>query len=98
MEEYISGLTILDELYDGLYLVDTERRIKFWNKSAEIITGYLRTEILGEFCQDNRLNHVDDSGRKLCEDGCPLADTLADGQRREAELFSSTRRVTGCRF
>jgi diguanylate cyclase (GGDEF)-like protein/PAS domain S-box-containing protein len=87
MERFLSALTILDDLYDGLYLVDGERRIKFWNKAAETITGFDRTEIVGQLCHDNRLMHVDAAGRHLCQNDCPLAATLIDGQRREAEVF-----------
>ncbi|HEX7541873.1 MAG TPA: PAS domain-containing protein [Anaerolineales bacterium] len=31
---------ILDNLYDGVYFVDPERRITYWNNGAERITGY----------------------------------------------------------
>jgi len=30
---------ILDSLYDGVYLVDPDRRITYWNSGAERITG-----------------------------------------------------------
>ena len=31
--------TIVDSLGDGVYVCDLERRITFWSKSAERITG-----------------------------------------------------------
>ena len=31
---------IIEKLNDGLYIVDTNRVIKFWNKAAERITGF----------------------------------------------------------
>jgi len=30
---------LLDNLYEGVYYVDRQRRITFWNKAAETITG-----------------------------------------------------------
>ena len=32
-------LSILDNIQDGVYYVDIHRKIKFWNKGAEQITG-----------------------------------------------------------
>ena len=31
--------------------------------------------------------HVDDAGTRLCEHGCPLSATLADGEPREADVY-----------
>jgi diguanylate cyclase (GGDEF)-like protein/PAS domain S-box-containing protein len=78
---------ILDNLYDGVYLVDGRRRITYWNKGAERISGYPRQEVIGSSCADNLLMHVDDQGTSLCKNGCPLAKTLADGQNREAYVY-----------
>jgi diguanylate cyclase (GGDEF)-like protein/PAS domain S-box-containing protein len=77
---------LIDNLYDGVYFVDTDRRITYWNKGAERITGYLSEMVVGTLCSQNLLNHVTDNGRHLCEDGCPLLATLQDGEQREAEV------------
>lgn len=79
--------TLLDNLYDGVYFVDRERRITFWNKAAERITGFTRAEVLGKRCADNLLRHVDERGNSLCEGACPLSHTLGDGQPRSASVF-----------
>ncbi len=41
---------ILDNLMEGLIAHDTERRILFFNRAAEAITGYSRDEVLGRDC------------------------------------------------
>ena len=41
---------ILDNLVEGIIAHDTERRILFFNRAAEEITGYDRREILGRDC------------------------------------------------
>ncbi|MFA5110950.1 MAG: diguanylate cyclase [Desulfobaccales bacterium] len=79
--------TLLDNLYDGVYFVDRERRITFWNKAAERITGFTKSEVLGKRCADNLLGHVDEHGNSLCLGACPLSDTLQDGQLRSASVF-----------
>lgn len=87
MTDDISFRSILDHLYDGVYFVDRERRITYWNKGAERITGYDAGEVTGRRCADNLLSHVDDQGCLLCYQQCPLAQTIADGQVREAEVY-----------
>jgi sigma-B regulation protein RsbU (phosphoserine phosphatase) len=64
---------ILDSLHDGLYVCDTDRRIIYWSKSAERITGWHAEEVLGRRCSDGLLCHIDKDGRRLCgEEFCPL--------------------------
>ena len=79
--------TIIENLNDGIYFVDSERKITYWNKAAERITGFDGEEVVGKCCSENILVHVDLQGTNLCEDGCPLSKTLKDGLRREAEVF-----------
>ncbi|ABC77346.1 sensor domain-containing diguanylate cyclase [Syntrophus aciditrophicus] len=78
---------IVDDLYDGLYLVDRNRVIQYWNKAAERISGFTAAEVIGKSCSDNILTHVDRDGNTLCKGMCPLAMTIADGKTREAEVF-----------
>ena len=78
---------LLDNLYDGVYFVDTDRTITYWNRGAERLTGYTANEAVSRHCFDNFLMHVDKAGCALCLDGCPLSKTLADGEHRETELF-----------
>ena len=78
---------LLENLYDGVYFVDTERRITYWNKGAERISGYSRERVLGSFCHDNLLQHVTENGVQLCHNGCPLLATIKDGNPREAEIY-----------
>jgi diguanylate cyclase (GGDEF)-like protein/PAS domain S-box-containing protein len=78
---------LLDNLYDGVYFVDTHRRILYWNKGAERITGYGPDDVVGRFCFENILNHISYTGVCLCTGDCPLKNTIKDGQYRETEAF-----------
>jgi len=77
---------LIDNLYDGVYFVDTNRQITYWNKGAERITGHLAGYMIGKLCNDNILDHVTDDGHHLCIEGCPLMATIQDGEPREAEV------------
>lgn len=80
-------LKVLNGLKEGIYFVDHERKITFWNKGAEDITGYKSKEILEHFCYDNILDHVDQGGCHLCHNGCPLQKTLEDGLERTTVVY-----------
>jgi len=78
---------ILDHMSDGVYFVDRDRRILYWNEGAYRLTGYRAEELLGRFCQDDILCHIDTAGTRLCHEGCPLAASIADGGLHEANVF-----------
>jgi PAS domain S-box-containing protein len=78
---------LLDSIFDGVYFVDAERKITYWNRGSESLTGYSAREAVGKHCYDNFLMHVDEAGCALCTNGCPLSSTIHDGQRRQAEVF-----------
>mgnify|MGYP005850715901 CR=1 FL=1 len=79
--------TLLDHVYDGVYFTDTTRRILYWNRGAEAITGYRADEVIGKACFDNLLVHVDGEGNNLCRGVCPLARTMQDGVSRVDRVF-----------
>ena len=78
---------IIESLHDGLYFVDRNRIIKYWNKAAEKISGYKAEEVVGRSCSDNILTHIDRDGNNLCTGLCPLAATISDNIPREAEVY-----------
>lgn len=78
---------VLENLPTGVYLVDEERRIVFWNTGAEKITGFLRQEVVGRFCRENILVHCDEANALLCGAACPLTDTISDGRPREVDIY-----------
>ena len=78
---------LLDNLSDGVYFVDRDRRITYWNRGAELLSGYASGDVVGTCCQDNLLRHVTSEGKLLCTDGCPLTATLHDGLDRQEMVY-----------
>lgn len=78
---------LLDNLADGVYFTDLEGRIIFWNKGAERLSGFSQSEVLGNFCRENLLMHMDESGCAFCTTNCPLRATIQDGNPREADIY-----------
>ena len=56
---------LLDNLNDGVYFTDSARKITYFNKAAERITGYKSSEVVGSGCSDNILVHVNEKGENL---------------------------------
>lgn len=78
---------ILDNLSEGVYFVDRNRKILYWNNGAERISGYSADEVKGSHCYDNILVHVDLKGNSLCHGPCPLVRAIRDDTRIETEAF-----------
>jgi diguanylate cyclase (GGDEF)-like protein/PAS domain S-box-containing protein len=80
--------TILDNLYDGVCFVDREKRISYWNRGAERITGFSSTDMVGAKCWEHVATYLDAAeSPKL--GNIDLEDTalIPDGLYREEEVF-----------
>lgn len=80
-------LELLDCVYDGIYLLDRNRHIIYWNDGAERLMGFKQSDVLGKTCADKILAHVNDQGEDICRQDCPVTKTMADGNVREMEVF-----------
>jgi diguanylate cyclase (GGDEF)-like protein/PAS domain S-box-containing protein len=78
---------LLENLYDGVYFVDRDRRILYWNKGAERISGYTAGEVVGKYCHANMLDHLNEEGCHLCHSGCPLVDAVSRGTSTVARVL-----------
>jgi sigma-B regulation protein RsbU (phosphoserine phosphatase) len=79
---------VIDSLSDGVYVCDLERRIRYWSKSAQRITGWPAEDIVGRQCFDDVLCHVDKDGHRLCgEEYCPLHRAMITGTGSKDSLL-----------
>ncbi|MDK2972647.1 MAG: phosphoserine phosphatase RsbU/P [Candidatus Sumerlaeota bacterium] len=89
---------ILDTMADGVYVADRDRRIIFWNKSAERLTGWLAEDVVGHSCRDNILCHVDKDGHHMCgEEYCPLHRSIVTGNATTEPVIAFAQRKDGSR-
>lgn len=80
---------LLDNLHEGVYIVDSNKKITYWNKGAERITGFGGEEVLGKKTCDEILKHIDEQGRHLCRSGCLAECAMADGEHMEGSYYIS---------
>lgn len=78
---------LLDNLSEGIHVVDQERVISSWNKSAEMLTGYKSSEIVGQCCRGDVLNYVDDQGVSVCGEECLAVKSMNDGCIHSMEVY-----------
>ncbi|MCX7821471.1 MAG: sensor domain-containing diguanylate cyclase, partial [Brevinematales bacterium] len=78
---------VLDNLWEGAYILDNDRKIVYWNRAAENITGFKSDEVIGNNCSDNILCHMDEKGKELCIGSCPMVDILKGIEKIEANVF-----------
>lgn len=75
--------SILNSLNEGVCLVDTNKLVTFWNKSAERITGLRADDVVGRHCTDEAFYHYKKDSGSLRAAAFPLHKTLQDGKGRE---------------
>lgn len=78
---------ILENLSDGVYFVNLERKVTYWNKAAAEISGFAAQDVVGHACHDNLLVHTDADGCLLCVKGCPLTATFGSAKNQELQIF-----------
>jgi len=78
---------ILDNLYDGIFFVDTEGLITYWNKGSASLTGYSSSDVVGRnYC--DIFKPLDKHGNNLCESSsCPIRKVLESSMLHEVEAY-----------
>ena len=64
---------ILESISDGVFTIDMNWRVTFFNRAAEDITGISREEALGRLCSEVFKS-------SMCEAECALQRTLKNGK------------------
>lgn len=91
----VSPNLILDSITEGVCVTDLDRRITYWSKAAERITGWTADEIVGNCCYEDVLCHVDKDGHQLCgKEHCPLHRAIVTGSSSSVPIivFAKTKR------
>jgi len=78
---------IVENITDGVYVLDRDRIIRYWNRGAEALTGYTANEVIGKSCADNILMHVDENGKNLCLGACPVSKAMEEDAPQTASVF-----------
>ncbi len=79
---------VLQGVVEGVYAVDTERRIRYLNPQAARMLGAPAEELIGKFCGDVLLPCAVD-GRRPCDTSCPIFTARDDGKAQATERIEA---------
>ncbi|MBW1896825.1 MAG: PAS domain-containing protein [Deltaproteobacteria bacterium] len=87
---------ILDSLMEGIIAHDKDRRILFFNRAAERITGFSKSEVLGKDCHEafgepfcgGRCSFCGEPPDSWTQAKYPLNIVTKDGERRRIEMLA----------
>ena len=99
MMTLLEPASLLNQMTEGVYATDTDRRIVYWNAAAERITGYSAEEVIGRQCRDNILMHETKDGKRLCGfNECPMYRAICTCQRLQVPMVVYARHKDGHRI
>jgi signal transduction histidine kinase len=79
---------VLQGVVEGVYAVDSERRIRYLNPQAARMLGAPAGELIGQFCGDV-LKPRDVDGRRPCDFCCPIYTARDDGKAQATEYLEA---------
>src|SRR6202051_2140349 len=77
---------LVEDLPMGIYIVDPQRRIRFWNHGAEHITGHLAHEVIG-LVLDDVVQACDRDGNRLAGGKRPVNTKISEKETAESTTF-----------
>jgi diguanylate cyclase (GGDEF)-like protein/PAS domain S-box-containing protein len=79
---------VFDGLDVGVAFLDVDRKITYWSKAAEKLTGFDAGEIVGSFSAENRLRFLDENNRPFGGENCSFfKSALEKGEESERRLL-----------
>jgi PAS domain S-box-containing protein len=77
---------LVEDLPMGIYIVDRERHIRFWNHGAEHLTGHLAHEVVGRVLEDV-VQACDHLGNRLSSEQRPVTMTINLREPQQCTVF-----------
>ena len=78
---------VLEQLPGGVYVLDGDLKIIFWNDGAERITGHVRHDVVGHLTRDDLVTRAEGVSTGELHHDSPVLAALHDGHCSESEAF-----------
>jgi len=79
--------SVLETLPVGVFLADRKRMVRFWNRGAERLVGYLAHEAVGQDGSGHWLDPCDRHGQTLVGNHDPITVTLTNGHPQQCLAY-----------
>ncbi|MEG6584366.1 sensor domain-containing diguanylate cyclase [Dendrosporobacter sp. 1207_IL3150] len=88
MHDYFRAMikNVFNYIDEGVYFVDSNKNIIYWNRGCEKLSGYRLEEAINQKCCQI-ISHINLSGEKICGEQCPVTLALQESQQPETEVF-----------
>ena len=81
-----SYLYVLESMYDGFYLVDSDLRFRIWNSGMDRLLGQPASKMLDQNWTSRQVEFADKHGRPLLDQSQPLREAMQSGRAQTAQL------------
>ncbi len=71
-------LHLLENLYDGFYLINADHRFVVWNRGAENLLGHRPYHMLNTVWTNKTMGYCNDKGKLMVDKKCPMYQSLAE--------------------
>lgn len=82
---------ILDNMTDGVYVIDLDQKIQYWNRAAESLTGYFAKEMIGKSVDEVDIRYEDVGGNILQPFEYPTALCIQERKMISKNFFIRTK-------
>ncbi len=82
---------VLDSMADGVFIVDAQGNIIYWNEPVEKISGYHASEVLGKNAFSDYLKHYGQNGLELASKDNPIFKALHSSLTVDINLYISNK-------
>lgn len=91
LSRIFSHLYLMESLYDGFYVVDSDLRFVVWNNGAQRLVGQPAERLLDRIWTGRTICYADIDGRELAEEELPLRQVLetAKATSRHMQVLSA---------
>lgn len=73
-------------VFDGVAIVDQEKKIIYWNKGAELITGFTKDQIINTPCCQYLKLKFDEQNSEFCNEDCLFTDIFTYGASKTMDV------------
>jgi PAS domain S-box-containing protein len=82
---------ILDGMVNGVYLVDLDQKIRFWNRAAESLTGFKADKMIGSSIDGVDFKYEDETGNTIQSFEYPVALCFQEKKAVSKNFFIKTK-------
>ena len=78
---------IVDRIETGVYALDLNHKVVYWNYGAQKLTGFLRQDVLGRPCDNFVVEQQEEHNPVVCTHHCPMESGTGENKQRDVVTY-----------